>query len=287
MDTKNKPILTITQYTDPYCTWCWGSEPVMRRIEETYPHQIRMVFVMGGLVEDVSRFFDPLNKIGGKQMMKQVAAHWEEASIRHGMPVDASVWTDPENDFVSTWPANIACKAASFQGDELGNRYIRRMREAAAAEHLFVHRFQVQEKLAAEVGLDVCRFAYDLQSGFAEMAFKQDLERCYRHAVQGFPTFVIRNQAGRELGMNGYQLFSDFERLFRELAGEKLRRKEPVASKEALVAFIGKHERVAPREVAEVFSLSPDKTDSWIKQLENEGLIRRQKAGNGFFFLKV
>jgi len=50
---------------------------------------------------------------------------------------------------------------------------------------------------------------------------------------------------------------------------------------------MGKHERVALQEVAEVFSLPPDKADNWIKQLENEGLIRRQKAGNGFFFLKV
>lgn len=280
---NSAPILTITQYTDPYCTWCWGSEPVMRRIEAIYGDQVRMLFVMGGLVEDVARFYDPLNRIGGEQMLRQVAEHWEEASGRHGMPVDASVWTDPDNDFTSTWPANIACKAAQLQGEELGNRYIRRLREAAAAEHRFVHNFEVQEELAAEMGLDVCNFADCVHGGFAEMAFKQDLAECRKYAVQGFPTFVIRNRRGEELGANGFQRYPDFELLFQELAGDRLERREPRAEAGSILDFIKKHGRVAPREIEEVFSLTPSKTHDWIEHLEGKGLVSRQKAGNGEF----
>ena len=69
----------------------------MRHIEEVYGGQVRFGFVMGGLVEDVSKFNDPLNKIGGAQFAGQVAAHWEEASRRHGMPVDAGVWNGVQN----------------------------------------------------------------------------------------------------------------------------------------------------------------------------------------------
>jgi len=44
--------IEIVEFTDPYCTWCWGSEPVLRHAQEAYGDQLRVRFVMGGLVED-------------------------------------------------------------------------------------------------------------------------------------------------------------------------------------------------------------------------------------------
>lgn len=58
-------IIDLTEYTDPYCTWCWGSEPILRRIEWVYGEQVFIHFVMGGLVEDMESFHDPMNAIGG------------------------------------------------------------------------------------------------------------------------------------------------------------------------------------------------------------------------------
>ena len=29
LDESDEWIIEITQYTDPYCTWCWGSEPII------------------------------------------------------------------------------------------------------------------------------------------------------------------------------------------------------------------------------------------------------------------
>lgn len=54
-----KKVLEIVSFTDPYCTWCWGSEPILRKIEEVYRKQVSISFVMGGLVEDIRNFSDP------------------------------------------------------------------------------------------------------------------------------------------------------------------------------------------------------------------------------------
>ena len=54
-----KSAIEITSYTDPYCTWCWGSEPILRKIQEVYGEQVYLRFVMGGLVEDMRQFSDP------------------------------------------------------------------------------------------------------------------------------------------------------------------------------------------------------------------------------------
>jgi len=58
-------VIEIVCFTDPYCTWCWGSEPILGKIEETYGRQVKIFYKMGGLVEDITVFSDPANGIGG------------------------------------------------------------------------------------------------------------------------------------------------------------------------------------------------------------------------------
>ena len=58
--TEVKHTIEIIEYTDPYCTWCWGSEPVLRHLQEAYGDQLSIRFVMGGLVEDSRTFYTVL-----------------------------------------------------------------------------------------------------------------------------------------------------------------------------------------------------------------------------------
>ena len=256
----------------------------MRKIETVYSGQVHLGFVMGGLVEDATAFYDPLNRIGGPEMAQQVADHWREASARHGMPVDADVWLDMKDEFRSTWPANIAVKAAQQQDEQLAARFLRRLREAAAAERRFIHRREVQAELAAETGLDRDRFLEALDNGTAEQAFLEDMRQCRQRHVTGFPSFLITNAAGEELMFFGFQPYSTFVELFERLdAGVRLR--DAAASDESILAFIRRYGKVAPREVAEVFSLSPGETGDWLERLAGKELISRQKAGNGWFFI--
>ena len=62
------PAITITCYSDPYCTWCWGSEPMLTKLRAIYGQAIGVRVVMGGLVRDIAQFRHPANNIGG--------AHW-------------------------------------------------------------------------------------------------------------------------------------------------------------------------------------------------------------------
>ena len=82
-------FIEIIEFTDPACTWCWGSEPVLRKLEYSFDHNLKISYSMGGLVKDAKTFMDQKNNIGGdlKQFNQQVAKHWVEASEQHGMPV--------------------------------------------------------------------------------------------------------------------------------------------------------------------------------------------------------
>jgi predicted DsbA family dithiol-disulfide isomerase len=221
-------VVEIIEYTDPYCTWCWGSEPVLRKLLYVYGDQIIVNYRMGGLVRGIREFYDPLNEIGGEYWYLQVAAHWEDASRRHGMPVDSSVFYEIKDSFTSTYPANIAVKAAELQDRELAKKYLRRLREGAAAERLHIHLPEVQAQLAREVGLDADRLLEDIRSGRAESEFLKDLKECRSMGITGFPTFLVKNlRNGRSALVHGYRRYHYFEGLLEELAGDMLRGREP------------------------------------------------------------
>jgi predicted DsbA family dithiol-disulfide isomerase len=279
------PIIELIIYSDPYCTWCWGSEPVLRKIQEVYGDQVRLVYRMGGLVEDTARFRDPLNRIGGPGMHRQVAEHWRQAASRHGMPVDADAFIDFASEFRSTWPTCIAYKAAELQDPALAGKYLRRLREGAAAEHLPIHRIEVQADLAEEVGLDRQRLLADIDSGSAEQAFRDDLQLCRDNDVTGFPSYEVHVSGGEEVAMFGFHNFSAFESTFQRLAGDRLKPREITADDESILEFVRKYGKVAPREVSEVFSLNMSEARDRLDRLAAEGSLRKQQAGSGWFYL--
>ena len=266
----------ITSYTDPYCTWCWGSEPIIRRLQEVYGEQISVEYKMGGLVKDMDDFYDPRNQIS---TMAQVAPHWREASERHGMPVNESIFLDSTNDFKSTYPASIAYKAAEFQSREKADNYLRRLREGAAAEHKFIHQLKVQKELAAEVGLDVERLAQDIAGGKAEQAFDDDLREARGRGISGFPTFLITG-GNNEILLHGYHPFDDFTAVIDRFTNGTIKADQP----KGILSFIKRWQRVATQEVAETFSLTKSEAKKELDELVKVGKIKQQSVGNGWFW---
>ncbi len=278
-----KSGIEVISYTDPYCTWCWGSEPILRKLEEVYGDQLTISYVMGGLVEDMRKFSDPGAGIGGELWYKQVADHWLEASERHRMPVDEQICYDIKDDVFSTYPAGIAFKAAQFQGKENGNRYLRRLREAGAAERLVIQNTDVQGNLAEEIGLDRDKFLEAIENGKAEKAFREDLKECREKGVRGFPTFLLRGNE-KEILLRGYSSYVIFENWFKELTNNKIEAKELKGESTDVYSFISKYGKAAPMEVAIVYELSLADSEKLLKEMTLKGLITETKAGNGFFY---
>jgi putative protein-disulfide isomerase len=257
--------VTVTQFTDPYCTWCWGAEPVVRRLREVYRDQLRMEYVMGGLVEDFGEFHDPG---GDHDHPDEVVPHWVTAAQRHGMPVDPSLWEDDPPE--STYAACIAYEAAALQDRELARAFLRRIAEARNLE-----REAVREELAAAVGLDVEQFRRDYRSERAREAFEADLRRTRQHAAASLPTFHVAVDGQEEL-LRGYRPFVTFQKLFTEHAPD-LARHEP----RPLPAFVAHHGRVATQEIAEVYGLSEDEAEDRLRALDS---VRPIEAGNGYLW---
>jgi predicted DsbA family dithiol-disulfide isomerase len=239
---------------------------------------------MGGLVKDISEFYDPINNIGGELWYLQVADHWLEASSRHGMPVDIRQFTEYYKEFNSTWPANIAVKAAELQDRNLAWKYLRRLREAAAAEAIPIHRLEEQLRLAEECGLDVFKMKEDIESGRAYEEFMKDIRECQEREITGFPTFIIRRLKDNfETIRIGYMRYPMFKEILEKLSNELKEKKIELSEKEAL-NFIRYWGKVATQEIATLFNISKYQAYSLLKEMERKGLIESQKAGNDYFW---
>jgi predicted DsbA family dithiol-disulfide isomerase len=280
-----KAIVEIVEFTDPYCTWCWGSEPILRKLKWVFGDQIRVSYKMGGLVKDIKEFYDPLNRIGGEFWYLQVANHWLEASSRHGMPVNTKQFSEYHQEFTSTWPANIATKAAEMQNKELAWKYLRRLREAAAAEARPIHRLEEQLKLAKEVGLDEKKMKEDIESSKAYEEFMKDIGECQKRGITGFPTFLIRRLKDNfETIRVGYMNYSEFKKILEKITNKELKEKKIELSKKEALNFIKHYEKVATQEIAVLFDISKNEAFSFLKSLESKDLIESQKAGNDYFW---
>jgi putative protein-disulfide isomerase len=114
--------VTITYFTDPICSSCWGVEPQLRKLKLEYGDYFDIDYRMGGLLPS----WDVYNS-GGISKPSDVAAHWDEVSEHYEMPIDGDVWL--EDPLASSYPPSVAFKAVQKQNPSLAVRYLRALRE--------------------------------------------------------------------------------------------------------------------------------------------------------------
>ncbi len=267
--------IEVVYFTDPFCSWCWATEPALLALRERHRGHLSVRHVMGGLVRDMSDFHDVAN---GIRSTAEVAPHWREVAVRSGQPIDERVMLDITDPHWSTWPACVAVKAAELQGRGVGDRLLRRLRRAALTERAQAQRTDVQLRLAAEVtGLDVARFEADLGSAAAAEAFRRDRAECAAYGASGFPTMLFRlaGSTPAESGVlvGGHRSLEVYERVVDELAPGLVR--QPPRS---IAEVLSDHGPLTTRELAVITgdpqvrtTLAPELSAGTIDRVEVRG----------------
>jgi len=275
--------IELTQFTDPVCTWCWGSEPIIRKLQWRFGNQINISYIMGGLVEDIREFYDRANDIGGhpEQSNENIAKHWLEASQKHGMPVNTDGFQLFTDENPSSYSQNIAYKAAQMQNQELANKFLRRIREATATETRQTNRRDELIGLASEVGLDIVSFIKALDDGSARQAFEEDLRKTRKHHVRAFPSFKLSHQS-ESMILHGYQSYDALKVLIENVSDGAITERPLQRSEKDILRFIEHYESVAPVEIKKTFELTDQEYSCAVEPLLNQEKARKVWAGNGY-----
>lgn len=198
----DKPV-RIIYFTDPICSSCWGIEPQLRKLKLEYGNNIEIEYRMGGLLPDWS-----FRRGDGINSPRDVAKHWDEASIHYDMPIDGDVWL--ENPLASSYPPSVAYKAAEMQGKDKAVKFMRKMREMLFLEKKNITMWSVMTEAAKESGLDIEQFDHDYEY-HAQVLFQEDLALKEKLKVTGFPTMIMINKDGDEEVIRGSKPYVVYE----------------------------------------------------------------------------
>ena len=275
-------VLTADYFTDPACSWSWCNEPNYRRLRVKFGDQIEWRHRMGGLIEKWDEsYHDPQDDLSGGDA-QAFRDHWREVGAANKMPIDADLWL--EGGTQSTHPANIAVKAAEFQGFDQADGLLRRLREAYLCEKNGLNASAEILKAARDVtGLDVPRLQRALSSDRARAAFREDFELA-RHPLPeardtkvtegrlrySFPTLVLRNNGDLRV-LDADHSPQEYVNAVAALAPEIAEASPPSVS-----SLVEMFPTLATREVEVIAELPRDEALEQLRGLAARGRLRRQ-----------
>jgi predicted DsbA family dithiol-disulfide isomerase len=255
-------LVEVVEYTDPWCSWAWGTEPKLRLLRWRYDDRLAWRTVMGDLVPDLRSErsdFDPVRAAPRR------AEYWREVHEHTGMPWPAGLRWVPMRSEV----AGRAVKAAQQQGDEPARRLLRALRESCFIECEPADDRDRVLGLAARVpGVDAERLAADLDSPAVDAAWRADREETRRphdyvrnldetHAGKGnakpdgdgwryvFPTLLFRGPGG-EHTVPGWQPWERYLAAMEAASPGSTRDPRPDPTRDEAIAAFG---RLTEREL--------------------------------------
>ena len=254
-------VVSVTEYTDTACSWAWGSEPKMRRLQWAYGEHLAWRLVMGGLLPDdwpASGKIPAGLDIDHPDAIAFVLRYHAGVCATTGMPYPGTIHWQPENSN-DTGRGYIAALA---QGEDVAARLLRRCREA---QFLFGRPAGNETQLlalAAEVpGLNVARLSADLRGPEVAAAWAADWEETRRpneaaltvsdgrvgmgrarnehgRTRYGFPTLIFRGPGG-EVTVPGWRPWEAYEQALATAAGGALPAARPLPSPAEALAHHG------------------------------------------------
>lgn len=176
--------IEVVEFTDPGCSWAWGTEPKLRLLRWRYGDRLRWRRVLGGLIGDMNNYIPDFDPVRGARSQ---IGYWRGVYEHTGMTYPARL----EWMYRSTEPGGKAVKAAELQSprrseaetrkDEVAGRVLRRLREQT---FVFGRPADSTERILQAVrgveGLDIGRFEAELRSDVVEKAFREDWEETRR-----------------------------------------------------------------------------------------------------------
>lgn len=270
---KTEKLITITYYTDPICSSCWGIEPQIRRLKLEYGDVITFNYHTGGLLPDWSY------NSGGISKPSDVAHHWDKVSLYYDMPIDGDIWL--ENPLNSSYPPSIAFKAAQIQDKNKAISFLRELREMVFLQKKNITQWEHIAKAAAVAKLDVEQLKKDTENKAKEL-FENDLKLGKDLGIRGFPTMIFTDNQGNREVVYGAKPYANFERAILKLNPNTVK-KEYKKDWQTLFDY---YPTLTAREFSELSTMSRNDSENYLNQLVEQGFLEKYTTKNGSIWEK-
>ena len=303
--------LKITVFSDPVCTWCWGSVPVWRALAYHYGNSVELDHVMGGMIEDIKTYNNRRLSIGGDIALsnRKIHDHWLDASAVHGMPVCEQGIHLFSQEYPSTIPQNLAYLAARvyearYSADVnpgAAQHYLRHLQEATAVDAVVTGNVDTLVDMSAVVGFIPDKFRDIYMSDVVKTLYDEGRALCRSYEVTAFPCYLLTYR-GEEMMLRGYSSYDVVRNCIEQLSFGNIKPIDDgreIFTAQNVLRFMDGYGSAYPAEIAVAFGLMrqtghsalnlesyaslPDIVDELVKA----GEIAVVPRGNGFMCYKL
>lgn len=280
--------LMIYNFTNPFCIWCWASEPVLRKIEVEYGDSVEIYPYIGALISDLREIQDPesgLYAYDVERSNKNFMTRWQSQEERIGMPIDVVDFELFNDRRYSTMPTEVALEAARLTDESLLPVYLRRIREALFTEQVPVNDQDEYLRLAEEVGYDLDAFTEPLINGRARSYFLEGLQTAEKYGVDTYPTSILVWQDDERedaIFLKSFVPFSAYAEAIETLSHGQTKAHPLPPTVQSMKELSERYPQLAVREITEILGVDKDQAE----QLAREAGLRRKAVQNTAFFYR-
>lgn len=190
--------IILTTFTDPMMGLTYECEPIYDKLKKKYQDNIEFRFVMAGLVRDVSDFMNEYElslstEKGIEEYCKRLVGIYKSEEKIGGLPMNMDNFHLFDADHRSSYPLNIAYKAAQLAAPELAEQFLIKLRHATVLEGRQTTLISELYAIAEETGIEKDAFEKVYSDGSAEKAFDEDLIYTRSLGIYSLPAYIIES----------------------------------------------------------------------------------------------
>jgi predicted DsbA family dithiol-disulfide isomerase len=268
---KQKRCVEIYLFFDPFCSCCWGIQPIIKKLRVEYGEYFKLTFVLTNKV--LSPFCKKSMKLNQFTFLVERTAHPSDSRAD-------SIWI--ENPISAPHIAPIAIKAAELQGRTAGVKFLYHLQMEHFLNKTNLQNIELLLKCAERANLDVTEFKSDLHSEIAIRAYQSDFKITNELQVSEVPTMVFFSNNAEEDGVkiSGLYPYDVYAQLLKDIIKEEVHPQSPPPLEE----YLQRKPLFSTAELALVYSLTYSEVEHEMKKLVLQQKVKREKIDHSTFW---
>lgn len=194
--------INLIYYLDPTNCFCWGFEPILKRLILEYGDYFNIIFKIGGIIEE----YEIINN--KNKDFTEIKNYWISYGDMSGMPISGKIWD--RTPISTSIPASKAFLASQRQGNTISMAFLRRIMES-----LFIYDIDISDNInifniAKDTDLFLEKFIFDYSDENINNDLANQLLDSKNIGVELLPTilFVGENDVINKVsGLKSYEVY--------------------------------------------------------------------------------
>lgn len=194
----------IIAVVDPMCSWCWGFEPILQKLQNNLPKDTKLSLCMGGLRSSGDQEWTS----DFKSFLQQ---SWENVHYKTGQTFNVKLLQKDSFDY-DTEPACRAVLSMKSLDETKNFSFLHALQKSFYQDGLDITQTDIIAKIAQDQGIDKKDFLELFSSKKMKDTTLADKYKARSMGANSFPSLVFIDEEGHLYVLKGYRDFEEIKK---------------------------------------------------------------------------